>query len=134
MNNELNLLLAQNEDFKLVKVQFPGSTKCYTYKTTLDIKEDDQVVVDSPSNGFQILKAYEVIPAIESELTFNYNLKWIVSKVDLEYYEKCQDMERKANRELNKLRASRRRTELEKELTEAIGSEGVETVKALVRL
>lgn len=132
--SNLNLLLAENEDFKIVEVVFNNSPKVYHYKTTLDVKEDDTVVVDTPSNGLSIVTVKSVTPAIEHDLSFNFKIKWIVSKVDLDYYEQCKELESKLNRKLNQLRAHKRREEIKDQLADQVGAEGVEELAKLVRL
>jgi len=133
--SDLNLLLAeQNENFKIVKVTFPTNGKQYTYKTVLDLEEGDNVIVDSPNNGFVVVEVGEVIPAIETNLDFGFNVKWIVSKVDTEQYEACIDMERQATKTLNQLKYSRRRKELIKDLEDVVGADGLNNVKQLIKL
>ena len=133
--SDLNLFLAEaNENFKIVVVQFPTSSKKYHYKTVLDIEEGDMIVVDAPSTGFTVLEALEVIPAIETELSYNFQLKWVVSKVDIEHYEACKKMEREATKTLNQLKYTRRRKELMADLEDVIGEDGIKQVKKLVRL
>ena len=133
--SDLNLLLAeQNENFKIVKVTFPNTSKVYTYKTVIDLEKGDQVIVDAPSSGFTIVEVQEIIPAIETNLDFGFNVKWIVSKVDTEQYDVCIVMERTVTKSLNKLKYSRRRTELIQDLENSIGSDGLNNVKKLIRL
>lgn len=133
--SDLNLFLAEaNENFKIVVVQFPSSSKKYSYKTVLDIQEGDLVVVDAPSTGYTVLEAVEVIPAIETELTHNFQLKWVVDKVNLTHYEECKQMEREATKTLNQLKYTRRRKELLTDLEGVIGADGIDKVKRLVRL
>lgn len=130
----LNLFLAEsNENFKIVQVQFPSSQKIYHYKTILDIQKDDYVVVDAPG-GFEVLQVLDTIPGIETDLTYNFQLKWIVSRVDVETYQECIKMEREATKVLNQLKYTKRRKALLSELEETIGTDGVEHVKKLVRL
>ena len=133
--SDLNLLLAeQNENFKIVKVTFPNTSKAYTYKTVLDIEKGNLVIVDTPSSGFTIVEVQEVLPAIETNLDFGFNVKWIVSKVDTEQYDACLTMERAVTKSLNKLKYSRRRHELIHDLECVIGLDGLEHVKQLIKL
>lgn len=130
----INLFLSQNEDLKLVKVTFAGSTKKYTYKTLLSVEEGDKVVVDSPRDGMVMVDVTEVTPAIESDLNFSYNLKWIVQVVDTTHYEECAEMESKLNKELNKIKAQKARKELLAEAKESLGTKAVNDLVKLVRL
>lgn len=132
---DLNLFIASaNEDFKIVVIQFANNSKPYHYKTTLDVQADDFVVVASPTNGLQVVKVIEIINPLETDLTTSYTLKWLVSKVDLDYYDKCKLMEKEANKALNKLRASQRSKELLANVQDQIGEDGVESIKAITRL
>ena len=133
--SDLNLFLAENEDFKIVQVNFTkDATKSYHYKTMLNVEEGDFVVVDTPNNGYQVVEVIEVIPGQECELTFNFNLKWIVQKVETEQYEAAKKMERDAIKVLNKAKYARRRSEMIEDLKDNIGEDAIETVKGLVRL
>ena len=143
--SDLELFLAEaNKDFKIVTVKFESSktvrldsassNKTYTYKTVLDVKEGDKVIVDSPSSGMVIVDVIEAVPAIETNLDFGFQVKWIVSKVDIENYEECKEMERKALKQINMLKYTNKRKELLKDLTEVIGEDGIRQIKQLVRL
>lgn len=131
----INLLLSEvNENFKIVTVKFPSSPKQYHYKTVLDVSAGDFIVVDTPSEGFKVVQVIESTPAIEMDLQFNFDLKWVVSKVDVEHYEKCKKMEREATKVVNQLRYAKQRKELIDQIQSRIGDDGLNTVRALVRL
>lgn len=132
--SDLNLILAENENFKFVVARFNGASNTYTYKTTLDLQVDDFVVVETPSNGFQVVQVVEVASADEFELTYSGKLKWVVSKVDTDYYEEVRTMEREANKHLNKAKRIKARREHLAALTEELGEEELNEVKKLVRL
>lgn len=139
--SDLELFLAEaNKDFKIVTVKFDSSktvkldTKTYTYKTVLDVQEGDKVVVDSPSSGMVIVDVIEAVPAIETNLDFGFQVKWIVSKVDVKNYEECKEIERKALKQINMLKYTNKRKELLHDLTEVIGEDGIKQIKQLVRL
>ncbi len=132
--SDLNILLAENENFKFVVARFANATNTYTYKTVLDIEPGDFVVVDTPSNGFQVVEAVEVASADEFELTYSGKLKWIVSKVDTAHYDEVRTMEREANKRLNKAKAIKSRREHLAALTEELGEDELNEVKKLVRL
>jgi hypothetical protein len=131
----INLLLADNPEFKIVKVKFDGSPKFYTYKTMLDIVEGDTIAVDTPSHGFMCLKAVEVIPGMEFDFASNnFGIKWVVSKIDIEQYEQAQEMERGALKKLNAIAHNKARQEMLKNMEEALGEKALGEVRKLVRL
>lgn len=131
----LNLFLAQNENFKIVKVCFPSSTKQYAYKSSLPIEAGDQVVIDSPRDGLVVLEVKDVIPGAEcSDSLLNRATKWVVQKVNTAHYEEAQEMERKINKEINKLRAAKARKEMLETAREELGEDAVENLTKLVRL
>ena len=133
--NELNLFLAEsNENFKIVKVKFNDTTsKTYTYKTLLDVYENDKAVVDV--NGvLKIVDVIEVLNAQETSLDFNFEIKWLVDVVDITSYEDTKEMSRNVTKTINRLRYSKARKELIKELNDELGKKNVEDIKKLVRL
>lgn len=131
----LNLFLAQNENFKIVKVTYPSSSKQYAYKTTLPIVTGDQVVVDSPRDGLVVLPVVDVIPGAEcSEVLLNRATKWIVQRVNTLAYKEAQEMERKLNKEINRVRATKARKEMLETAREELGQEAVDNLTKLVRL
>lgn len=78
------VIASERKDFKVVSVVFDNSQKVYNYKTFMDIKEEDEVIVDTPSNGYVVVEVVKVTPA--SEYSFEYPLKWIVSKLNTDEY------------------------------------------------
>jgi hypothetical protein len=71
-----------NEDIKFVKARFKNFRTAYTYKTTLDLKPGEEVIVDTPSNGLAVVTIIEI--GIKEP---DFKCKWIVSQIDLTYYE-----------------------------------------------
>lgn len=131
----LNLFLAQNENFKIVKVCFPSSTKQYAYKSILPVEPGDQVVIESPRDGLMVLEAVDVIPGAEcNDTLLNKATKWVVQKVNTSHYEEAQAMERELNKEINKLRAAKARKEMLETAREELGEEAVTNLTKLVRL
>lgn len=131
--NNLTLLLSQNDNFKLVKAIFPSSPNTYTYKTTLDIKEDQYAVVQTAS-GPKIVLIVEVLDPSETSLSFPYELKWLVQTVSFEHYDKCVELDKQVNKQLNALEFKNKRESLLDGLKSTIGKDGVDTVTKLVRL
>lgn len=75
---------------KLVKIQFPGASNSYTYKTDFTVYPKDMVVVNTPSNGMQVVKviAVEATTPEEVEAKFDFEIKWLVAVLDLTEYRK----------------------------------------------
>lgn len=96
----INLILKERVDnFKFVTVQFAGSnTQRYTYKTTLSLKEGDFVVVDAPS-GLTVVTVVD--PDVEVTESPKFDIKWIVSKVDVQGYKYYLGREKELKAELN---------------------------------
>ena len=107
--NELNILLAANKDFKFVTCIFAPFTghNRYTHKTLLDIKEEDFLVVDTPSKGLQVVQVRKVLTPLEVDLEVKFEYKWVVQKLDLEHYNKVETMEKEVRRAVNTSKNSR---------------------------
>ena len=132
--NDLNLLLAQNENFKFVEVVFNHTDKHYVYKTALDVEVGDSLVVEAPS-GFKVVEVKAVLKFNElCSSKRGIKLKWVVQKVDTTEYERCKKAENDAQQHLDTARVSKMREELEASLTQQIGADALKEVKALVRL
>jgi len=100
----LDILLSENKNFKIVKVKFATTETLYTYKTLLDIKVDDTVVVQArDALGVAVVK--EVLSYAEYfSNKGGYALKWVVQKVDLTNLNKMMSIEldlKKAEQEIN---------------------------------
>lgn len=131
--NNINLFLAENPDFKIVKVTFPTSSKQYTYKTFFDVKPEDTAVVKT-TDGLKCVTVVEAIPAQETSLNFGYDIKWLVDVVDKEGYRAAKEAEAQVQKRLNQVAAAKQREEAMQTLTETLGKDVVEEVKGLVRL
>lgn len=84
-------------------VQFSSSCKQYTYMTDLDLAPDDLVVVESPSDGFVVVKVVEtrgLTPGQMSRAT-----KWVVQKIDVTDYLKKVERAKIAQEVRNRLNA-----------------------------
>lgn len=85
----INAILAEQlPAFKFVTVNFAGSIKPYTYKTTMALKSGDFVVVDAPS-GLTVVTAVDV----DVEFEGDFQIKWIVDKVNSVAYKKLVTLE-----------------------------------------
>jgi hypothetical protein len=138
--NTANLILSQNIAFKFITVLFneqnqdrlaTSSFKTYTYKTTLELTAEDLVVVESPT-GFKVVRVDSVLDI--SEVDNKYEYKWVVSKVDLDYYEKCKLAESSVKKQVNKLEFEKTRKAFQEELEGRLGKEAVITLQGIARL
>jgi len=62
-----------------------GKARIYTYKTWLDHKVDDYVVVETVK-GFQVVQVKEVHTASQIDGTSSIEYKWIVAALDQDVY------------------------------------------------
>jgi hypothetical protein len=138
---ELNLILGQNENFTFVTVVFDNQlevvdgigAKKYVYKTTLQLEKSDKVIVEADGR-LKVVTVHEVDVGGEIDLTAYNGYKWIVDKIDLDYYNNCLEVERNVRRNLNKLKMAQLRKETEANMTELLGEEGVQEIKKIARL
>lgn len=132
--SSIDLLLATaNPAFKIITVKYAGSPKSYVFKTMLPLEVGDNCVVDT-AGSLAIVEVVEVVPGTEHSLNFGFSIKWVVSKVCLERYQACVDMERKANVELNKVKFAKQQKELLDNLKDTIGVAELDTIKSIVKL
>lgn len=132
--NNINLFLAENPAFKIIKAVFPGNPKHYTYKTFYEVEPGKFAVVKTPSGELKVVEVVEVIPANECPLNFNFEIKWLVQIIDTEAYRHAKKTEAEIQKQLNKLAIQKQRTKLLEELSNTIGEEAVEVVKGIARL
>ena len=64
-----------------VRAKFSNFNNSYTYQTTLKLKVDEQVIVDTPKNGLTVF----TIAAIDVPKP-DFECKWVAAQIDLEYY------------------------------------------------
>lgn len=128
----MDILLADNENFKFVTVIFAPYTgkQTYTYKTLLPLEVDDFVVVDTPSKGFQVVQVREVLTPFEVDLNVPFSYKWVVQKIDTAHYTEVRAMEKEVRVFVNKAK-SKQAIEVAKAL---LVDSDVDTVTKLVRL
>ena len=133
MSNEINILLAQRKEFKIVKVEFPNGTRLYSYKTLLPVVEEDFVVV--PVQNSEFPKVAKIVKIIElHEINYPGDVSWVISQVNTDNYYKCVEMEDEAKKIINKAHAKRIQKDMETELEASRGTEALENAKKLVRL
>lgn len=129
----INLILAENSNFKFVKVVFDSNSREYTYKTTLDVNVDDFCVVNV-NNQFKIVKVAEVLSPDEYHESGAFEIKWIVSAFSTEYYKACINLEKDISKRLTTVTHKKKREAAMAELKSAVGEEAVTEVTKLVRL
>ena len=131
--NEVNVLLADNENFKFVSAIFAPYTgeNTYTYKTMLDLAVDDFVVVDTPSRGFQVVQVRELLSPMEVDFDVDFNYKWIVQKVDTTAYDEARAREKEILQLVNKSKNTRALKQARKDILDNVDEE---TVAKLSRL
>jgi hypothetical protein len=134
MSNEINLLLAQNENFRFVKCEFPRGQQLYTYKTVSPVKEGDYVVVETPSTGFQVVKVVQVCKLHEVNLSSAYSYKWVVQVVDDSNYKELLEKEQTAIKLLNDSKTKKLVNDMTAELELQLGIDGVSQLTKLTRL
>ena len=133
---EVNAILALNEKFRFIKVQFANSVKTYTYKTIDDsIEVGDKVLVDSPSQGMVVVTVAEVCKANEVDLNEQrFKYKWIVQKIDLLAYETLCRAEEAVEQRVAKAKIAKTQVRLQDELRQLMSDEEIAETVRLVRL
>ena len=136
--NTINLLLARNENFKFIGVNFTSfyddhtkalkTGKTYYYKTTEDFEIGDNAVV-SVNDELKIVRV--VVLDCILNLDTNINYKWVVSKVDKDEFNRCIEVEKELTYQINTLRLKALRKGLEDEFKAEFGAKAIKT---LVRL
>lgn len=129
-------ILSENENFRFISCVFAPYTgnKEYTYKTVLDLKEDDFVVVQTPSNQYQVVQVRTVLDPLEVEVDSRITYKWVVAKVDMAHYEECVEMEDQLSAKLRKAAVRKRRAEVKDSVMEFLTDEERTEAVKLVRL
>lgn len=130
----VNLLLKEHlQGFKFVSVVFnvaqpSHAQKQYTYKTNLDLVQDDYVVVKTPEGKFETVRVTEV----DTVPSGNYEYKWIVAKLDFTEFDIVQEVEADVKRILEtKEREDLQKAKL-KEVEANLGKKGVAEVKKVI--
>ena len=134
--NEVNVLLADNPNFKFVSVLFAPFTgrNTYTYKTFFDVQPEDYVVIDTPSKGLSVVQVQEVLSPAEVDFDVSYNYKWVVSQIDTEAYLKATELEKKVLAKVNKSKNKRAMKEAQEMIMSGLDADTIAEVKALTRL
>jgi hypothetical protein len=135
--HEVNVLLAENPDFKFVQVtfdenNFPGTLKKYTYKTLEKVEIGDKVLVDSPSSGFTVTTVSDVLSPMEIDFEVKYKYKWIVQVIDTVNYDQMVAVEKDLLALVNKSKNKRAIAIARQAILDEHGDDSTELLK-LVR-
>lgn len=135
MTNEINMLLAQNPNFKFVKVLFsPNATKLYTYKMLEDVEIGQQVIVDTPDNGLIVVKVEQILKLHELDLNPHYAYKWVVQVIDTTKYDEYREKENEVKKVINEAKTAALVETMQNDLQARIGDAAFDSVQKLVRL
>lgn len=138
---EVTALLCANKEFKFIAVKFEtnntssGWSKPYTFKTLLDVKIEDKVVVPVTRDGelkFKIASVIEVL--LPYQIDFDgVTHAWVASILDFSVYEECIEAEKKMVLQLNMAKAKQLQDESVKLLEESVGSKVMGALKDIVK-
>jgi len=137
MHSNQILALIQADKFYLVKVRFKHnsqsqgitySDKTYTYKVPKFVKLEleDEVIVDSPFNGFVVVKVVDIIDGgvlYDQDFTNSKGYKWIVQKVCADQYYKHLEREYEAEQVLKQHLTNKARKEAIASINEMFGED-----------
>lgn len=103
---DLTALLFGDELYA-VTVTFQGNeTRRYTYKSLKEIHVGAKVVVDTPSNGFQVVTVVTCKKGLDKQAQFE-QYKWLVGVVDETEYRRLNDAEKDFIRKAKEEQAKR---------------------------
>ena len=91
-DNEMEDLSAILFGEDLYAVVFKGSSQRYTYKSTVEYKPGASVVVDTPSNGLQVVTVVDCKRGLSLDTNFQH-YKWVVCEVDMSSYNRLKEHE-----------------------------------------
>lgn len=105
---ELKTFREANPNLKFVSVVFAPyrGKNTYDYATNFDVKSGDYVVVDTPSNGYQLTFVKAVIGIGAAKFSSHYDHKFVVAVVeanDLLGYQEARTMEQAKIKQLKKI-------------------------------
>ena len=107
------------ENLHAVQVVFQGGDKEYTYKTFDMFEIGEHCIVDSPRDGFVIVR---VVGIDDSRLEDDHRFKWVVQKLDLKDHNDRLNNEELAMDKISKLIREKRRKESVSEIETLLGS------------
>jgi hypothetical protein len=118
----LNLVALLQEGYTTITARFGTSAKDYTYRAPLSmaLAVGDKVVVDAPS-GLSVVTVSAVHEAPEIDVNSPFNIKWVVSKVDMTTYNEQTRREAAAVVEMQTAQRKKASAEARAELQERYG-------------
>ncbi len=109
-----------------------GFGTVYTYKTKAEVKEGDEVIVDSPFTGMTVAVVVSVQDILEIDVDVSFNYKWIVDVIDKEAWEEVKAKEDEFEKEINALQSKVKKVKMIEELRKAIGVDDCDELDALI--
>lgn len=104
------------EELFAVSVNFKGSTKAYTYKSTKEYNQGDKVIVDSPQDGLVVVTVTSCRRGLSTDVAGFDSYKWLVGSVDMAEYNRLveaeRDFVRKAKQEAQRREAIKKLADL----------------------
>ena len=104
------------EELFAVSVNFKGSTKAYTYKSTKEYNQGDKVIVDSPQDGLVVVTVTGCRRGLSTDVAGFDSYKWLVGSVDMAEYNRLveaeRDFVRKAKQEAQRREAIKKLADL----------------------
>lgn len=118
--NKHYILSLFDDTVKTVGVKFTARECTYTYKTRLALAAGDEVVVETPSNGLQVV----TITRVDEEPDFDVNsvidYKWIVCKVDRTEYDAALARDAELHKEIAKVQRRNHREAAKNALAQSL--------------
>lgn len=131
MKNPLNAVALALDTVTSVSIKFPTNDKQYTYLATFDVSKGDTVVVDTQW-GLKLVEVTAVRPGLPTELLeSSYEYKFLVTKVDLDYYANQQAALAELREVIAEAQAAKREQERQDALAKAKQDLGLDANAAL---
>jgi hypothetical protein len=108
------ILLALQTGYTTCQVEFDVGSKLYTYKVPLswNLRPTDQIIVDTPSTGYTLVRVIGVHDEPQIDLEGPYTYKWAVCKVDNSKYLEIAEWEMAFLYGLSKLEQHQKRVQV----------------------
>lgn len=103
---DLTALLFGDELYAVTVTFQDNSTRRYTYKSLKEVEVGTKVVVDTPSNGFQVVTVVACKKGLDKQAQFE-QYKWLVGVVDETEYRRLNDAEKDFIRKAKEEQAKR---------------------------
>lgn len=127
------LLVAQLAGFQIVKVQFFGENREYSYLYDGEVKVGDYAVVDSPRNGLTVVFVTGVESVAGQDEKQNFaEYKMILGVVDGNRYEQAQKRMKEALAAMKRMRAEKVAADRLQAASEEFGVGGLNTLAKIL--